>query len=117
LRTVADRFKGQPVAGVLLFTDGNATDVAGTVDATGLPPVFPVLIGGEGPAHDIAIGEVAVTQTAFEDAPVTVQAEVASTGFDGELVAQLIECRAVVQRSRDEKVAGEQRQRIRANKK
>ena len=27
LRTLADRFRGAPLAGVLLFTDGNATDV------------------------------------------------------------------------------------------
>src|SRR5688572_12725794 len=118
LRTVADRFKGQPVAGVLLFTDGNATDVSGAVDATGLPPIFPVLIGGEGPAHDLAIGEVAVTQSAFEDAPVTVQAEVASTGFDGELVAQLTEVQGGrATKPGEEKLAGEQRQRIAANPK
>lgn len=116
LRTVADRFKGQPMAGVLLFTDGNATDVAGAVDTAGLPPIFPVLIGGEGPAHDIAIGEVSVTQTAFEDAPVTVQAEVASIGYDGELVAQLTEVAAGGGKT-VEKPAGEQRQRIAANQK
>jgi uncharacterized membrane protein len=113
LRTVADRFKDQPIAGVLLFTDGNATDVAGAVDTAGLPPLFPVMIGGDGPAHDIAVGEVAVTQTAFEDAPVTVQAEVASTGFAGEVVAQLGE---VPSREKQEaRIAGEQRQRIAAN--
>ncbi len=118
LRTIADRFKGQPVAGVLLFTDGNATDVAGAVDTAGLPPIFPVTIGGEGPAHDIAIGEVAVTQTAFEDAPVTVQAEVASTGFEGELVAQLVEVQSGrAAKPGEEKLAGEQRQRIAANQK
>jgi uncharacterized membrane protein len=116
LRTVADRFKGQPMAGVLLFTDGNATDVAGAIDTTGLPPIFPVLIGGEGPAHDIAIGEVSVTQTAFEDAPVTVQAEVASIGYDGELIAQLTEVAAGGTKT-VEKPAGEQQQRIAANQK
>jgi len=118
LRTVADRFKGQPMAGVLLLTDGNATDVGGAVDTSGMPPIFPVLIGGNGPAHDIAIGEVAVTQTAFEDAPVTVQAEVASTGFDGEVVAQLAEVPTTATKQKsEEKIAGEQRQRIAANQK
>ena len=34
LRTAMDRWRGQPVAGVLLFTDGNATDLAGD-----LPPL------------------------------------------------------------------------------
>lgn len=117
LHTVADRFKGQPVAGVLLLTDGNATDASGAIDATGLPPVFPVLIGGDGPAHDIAVGEVAVTQTAFEDAPVTVQAEVTSTGFDGEVVAQLVEVPAGAKPKSEEKITAEQRQRVVSNAK
>jgi uncharacterized membrane protein len=115
LRTVADRFKGQPVAGVLVFTDGNATDIAGPFDAAGLPPIFPVVVGGNGPSHDIALGEVAVTQTAFEDAPVTVQAEVTSSGFDGEVVAQLLDVTSPA--AGEEKVVGEQRQRVAANRK
>ena len=44
LRTLADRFRGAPLAGVLLFTDGNATDLDQTPpDLTGLPPLYPVL--------------------------------------------------------------------------
>ena len=109
LRTVADRFKGQPVAGVLVLTDGNATDITGPFDGSGLPPIFPVVIGGKGPLHDIAVGEVAVTQTAFEDAPVTLQAEVTSSGFDGEIVAQLVDVTSP--EPGEEKIAGEQRQR------
>lgn len=111
LRTVADRFKGQPLAGVLLLTDGNATDI-GRFDAAGLPPIFPVMIGGEGPSHDIALGEVAITQTAFEDAPVTVQAEVGTSGFEGDVVAQLLEVSAGTPPAGEEKVVSEQRQRI-----
>ena len=37
LRTVADRYRGQPVAGVLVLTDGNATDLPdGKLDVAGL---------------------------------------------------------------------------------
>jgi uncharacterized membrane protein len=92
LKTVAERYRGRPLAGVLLFTDGNATDITGLPDTTGLPPVYPVLVGNDEPIKDIAISRLNVTQTSFEDAPVTVQAEVSATGYSGEtIVAQLFQ--------------------------
>src|SRR5690348_5385199 len=39
LRTLADRYRGQPLAGILLLTDGNATDLPGPPDLSGLPPI------------------------------------------------------------------------------
>ena len=46
LKGVAERYKGQPLAGVLLLTDGNATDLPdGIPDLSGLPPIYPVVIG------------------------------------------------------------------------
>jgi uncharacterized membrane protein len=91
LRQAADRFQGRPLAGILLFTDGNATDLPeGGPDWAGLPPVYPVVLGSDDLAPDLALQKVAVTQTAFEDAPVTVQAEVAAPGFAGaDVVARL----------------------------
>ena len=93
LRSAMDRWRGQPVAGVLLFTDGNATDLAGDLPPlVGCPPVFPVVLGTEAGLHDISVDKVAVSQTAFEDAPVTVQAVVSARGFGGaEIRAQLTE--------------------------
>src|SRR5947208_14733417 len=39
LRTVADRYRGQPDAGVLVLTDGNAPDLPeGKLEVAGLPP-------------------------------------------------------------------------------
>lgn len=92
MRTLAERFKGQPLAGVLLFTDGNATDLPdGGADWSSLPPIYPVVVGTDDPIKDIALQKVQVSQTAFEDAPVTIQAEVAADGYSGEsLVVQLI---------------------------
>jgi uncharacterized membrane protein len=92
LHTATDRWRGQPVAGVLLFTDGNATDVSPDLSVLdGCPPVYPVVIGGDG-LRDIGLEKVTASQTAFEDAPVTIQAEVASHGFPGEEVGtRLIE--------------------------
>lgn len=93
LRTIGERFRGQPLAGVLLLTDGNATDLPdGKLDTTGLPPIYPVVIGREEIISDIAIQKVTVSQTAFEDQPVTVQAEVQAGGYAGRMVtAQLLD--------------------------
>ncbi|MBI5383479.1 MAG: hypothetical protein HZA90_02190 [Verrucomicrobia bacterium] len=93
LRGLRERFQGCPLAGVLFFTDGNATDLRDALpDLTGLPPVYPVVLGRAGAAQDVAVAQVQVSQTAFEDAPVTVQADVTATGFRGEkVVAQLLD--------------------------
>lgn len=93
LRGLAERFQGRPLAGVLMFTDGNATDIHGTLpDLKGLPPVYPVVLGRPGGAQDIAVGQVNVSQTVFEDASVSVQANVDVTGLRGEnVIAQLLD--------------------------
>lgn len=87
LRAIAERYRGQPLAGVLLLTDGNATDIPdGQPDLAGLPPVYPVVIGRDEPIKDITLKKAAVSQTAFEDAPVTIQAEVGASGYAGRRV-------------------------------
>ncbi len=93
VRTATERWRGQPVAGVLLFTDGNATDVSAELPAfDGAPPIYPVLLGKDDDITDLSLKKVGVSQTAFEDAPVTIQAEVAASGFAGaEIVARLTE--------------------------
>lgn len=93
LHALADRYHGRPLAGIVLLTDGNATDLRGTPgDWAGLPPVYPVVIGSRDPVRDLAIQQVHVSQTDFEDAPVSVQADVLATGFAGEsVVAELLD--------------------------
>lgn len=91
LQTLTSRFQGRPLAGVILLTDGNATDLTTLpADLSGWPPVYPVVIGGKGPARDLSVRKLSVTQTAFEDAPVTVDAEVVTTGFSGSTVVAQI---------------------------
>ena len=88
LSSLAQRFEGQPLAGVLLFSDGNATDlVDGELDLSGLPPIFPVISGTDERVRDVSIRNVAISETAFEDAPVTITAEVDVDGFDGARVS------------------------------
>lgn len=86
------RFKGLPLAGVLLFTDAIATD-APSLDAwRDLPPVYPVVMGANRSPPDVSVAEASVTQTNFESAPVTVRADVASSGRSGStIVARLLD--------------------------
>ncbi len=94
LRSLTERFQGRPLAGVLLLTDGNATDLPGGAlpDLKGLAPIYPVVIGRRDPVKDIAVQQVSVSQTSFEDAPVTIQADVTSSGYRGQaIVAQLVD--------------------------
>lgn len=93
LNTIKERYKGQPLAGVLLFTDGNATDLkSGASDLTELPPIYPVVMGKDTSIKDISIQNVAVTQTSFEDAPVTIQIDVEAAGYSNtNIVARLLD--------------------------
>lgn len=86
LRRLGEGRRVPPLAGVLLFTDGQASDPETILALEGVPPVYPVVLGGEGPRRDLALSSPAVTQTAFEDAPVTVTGEIRSEGFGGEEV-------------------------------
>jgi uncharacterized membrane protein len=96
LRTGIEYWRGQPVAGVLLFTDGNATDIGADLpNLDGCPPIYPVVVGGEAAIPDVSLAKIGVSQTAFEDAPVTVQAEVRASGFDGAAInTRLVEVAA-----------------------
>lgn len=94
LRGVTERFQGRPLAGVLLFTDGTATDLpaGASTDWKGLPPIFPVVMGHREAVRDIAVQQVHVTQSSFEDAPVTIQADVTAAGYRGQpIVARLVD--------------------------
>jgi uncharacterized membrane protein len=84
LKTIAQRYHGRPNAGILLFTDGNATDFQpDAIDWKLLPPIYPVILGRDKPAKDIRVVRVSVAQTNFELAPVTILAEVETVGFVG----------------------------------
>jgi uncharacterized membrane protein len=101
LRTLAERYRGQPLAGILLLTDGNATDWGdGAPDLTGLPPIYPVVLGTDAPARDLALDQVAVNQTSFEDAPVTLTVDVTAEGYSGAAIMARVRKVAVDSSSR-----------------
>ena len=84
LRQLAGRFNQQPLAGVLLFTDGITTDAEAASLAKLGAPVYPVIIGRDEVVRDLAIEKFAVNQTPFEDAPVTIEAQVHCVGYAGQ---------------------------------
>jgi uncharacterized membrane protein len=99
LSALSKRFRGLPLAGVLLFTDGNRTDL-GELDWSLLPPVYPVVPPSHGVTRDVGVRDVSISQTNFESAPVVLRADVAAVGFPGEpIVAAVInEAGKVVER-------------------
>jgi uncharacterized membrane protein len=92
LRSLGERFQGRPLAGILLLTDGNATDVRDAPELPGLPPIYPVVIGSPEPVKDLAVQQAHATQTDFEDAPVSLQADVSTIGYAGQtIVGQVLD--------------------------
>jgi uncharacterized membrane protein len=92
LRELTERYSHRKVAGIVVFTDGNATDWHGEGDAgQDLASLYPVLIGSKTPPKDVSITSLTDKSTLFEDTPVMVNAQVASHGQDVPVVAQLFD--------------------------
>ncbi len=82
LAALGRRFRGLPLAGVLVITDGNRTDSGDlNMDLAGLPPIYPVLPPSGKTGRDIGVHDVSVSQTNFDAAPIVVRAEIDATGF------------------------------------
>ena len=59
LRQLKHRYEGQPLAGIILLSDGIATDATGSLgELAGMPPVFPILPPDDTSLPDVAIGTV-----------------------------------------------------------
>lgn len=96
LNGLKDRFHGRPLAGALLFTDGIATDLKqAQIQPEGMPPIYPVVLGLESrdkQLADIGVSHLTVTTTAFEDAPVTIQADVVQSSLPkAKVTAQVLD--------------------------
>lgn len=93
LSNLADRFQDRPVAGILLLTDGNATDALPTgTDLSRLPPIYPVPIGDAAGLIDVSVTQVAVSQTNFEAAPVTLTAQIEGQAVAGkEIIVRVLD--------------------------
>ncbi|MCU0710954.1 MAG: hypothetical protein MUC43_02765 [Pirellula sp.] len=71
-----------PLAGILLFTDGQSTDRSewNSLKQMGIP-IYPVVCGDIKVQKDLAISSVSLRQTDFETAPVTLTASISAAGF------------------------------------
>ncbi len=93
LDTVSQRFHTRPVAGLLLFSDGNDTssaDVAKDWKQLGFP-VYPVVEPATDPPRDVRLLQVGISQSNFETAPITLSGDIASTGLQDERLAVWLE--------------------------
>ncbi len=79
LQQARERMMDKP-AGMVVFTDGVSRDLLDG-EYGRLPPVYPVIVGESLQIPDLSLGAVSTTQSAFEDAPVTLQAEVRCLGI------------------------------------
>lgn len=86
LHSLREGGPGSRLAAVVLVSDGNPTDAAAW-RKEGKGPIYSVLVGKESPRPDLAVTECNVTQTAFEDTPVTITAHVQGQGFAGKEIA------------------------------
>lgn len=98
LKQLQERFAGQPLAGIIMLSDGNATDLQpvdklfASESVQRLAPVFPVLLPQADDVVDVMVGKVTTSQTAFDDAPVTIQVIADTTGAAGkQLKATLLD--------------------------
>jgi len=87
-RSITDlvkRFENRPLAGVLLFSDGNATDLSSQMtDWKKLgAPIYPVLLREDSAVKDLHLERLSISQTDFEASPVTIDAQYSSVGFEG----------------------------------
>jgi uncharacterized membrane protein len=88
LATLNSRFAARPVAGVLLFTDGLATDDLSRLDSIDFKfPVYPVVNDEPLNLQDVSVSEPSVTISSFELAPATIEATVRCVGLTGEGIA------------------------------
>lgn len=90
VEAVRNRFLERPIAGIVLFTDGNATQSAGMGDWKDLNcPVYPVVPNESASLADVRVTNVTVRQTDFESAPVSVRVQVENSGDERDLVVRL----------------------------
>lgn len=93
LQGLGQRYEKQPLAAMLLFSDGNATDAAQLEKLLAqkpVMPIYPVIMGWKKEPPDLALKSVDVTQTPFEDSPITLTAQIGAQGFAGQEIALLI---------------------------
>ena len=94
LDQLRDRLQRRPLAGVLLFSDGNLTDgESNALDLDRYPaPIYPVINDDEPDFCDLCIDTISVQQTDFESSPTKIRVDYHASGLSGqELTVQLMD--------------------------
>lgn len=117
LKDLAARYRTHALAGVVVLSDGAATDLTGQPDTAGLPPIHVVPIGTDDVGADLALSEVTVATTNFEDAPVTIHADVHASRLAGrQAVVRLNDATGrIVDQQRIDLVGDEHHSKVRFN--
>lgn len=107
LHQLMERYRGQPLAGVLLLSDGNATDAS--IPMADLPvnvPVNPVVLAEDVPV-DLRVQSVSSSLSAFDDAPVTLQIQMQSNATEGHTIRTSVFDEEGVPQHSETRAAGE----------
>lgn len=79
LADLRERYEDKPVGGVLLITDGNISGFQADAGQLDFPaPIYTVNTAEGSAGRDSTIRNVVVTQSTFEDAPVSIAADIVS---------------------------------------
>jgi uncharacterized membrane protein len=92
LAAVRDRFRGRPIAGIVVVSDGG--DTSGTAERVAVdgPPVFPVSIGSETAGRDREVLSVTAAEAVLDDSRVELAASVVGHGHGtAPIVMRLLE--------------------------
>jgi len=81
LSAVRDRYRGQPIAGIVLLSDGGDTSGGSERATAGLPPIFPLGVGSEVPGKDREILSVTAAEQVMDDSRVDLAVSAVSHGL------------------------------------
>jgi uncharacterized membrane protein len=81
LSAVRDRYRGRPVAGIVLLSDGGDTSSGAERAAAALPPVFAIGIGAPAAGKDREVLSVTAADQTLDDARVDLEVSAVSHGM------------------------------------
>ncbi|MFK7779357.1 MAG: glutamine amidotransferase [Gimesia sp.] len=84
LNEISERYKKLPLAGILLMTDGISNENLKRQDTS--VPIYPVVIGSDVRATDVAIINTSVSYSPFEDAPIRILADLSATQCQNKII-------------------------------
>ncbi len=103
VESIQQRFRNQPLTGIMVFTDGNASDMQRLEEIDFEMPIYPVIRNKRTQdLFDISIDQVTVSESPFEDSPLEVAATVSSTSKDELKVLLVLEQQQLPQSDSEE---------------